>query len=168
MDDNTAMVEKTPGLVRFRLALEAKTEKTFTVIERRPAGTRISLGDLTDARIVQLVQRGTPDAEFRHALEPIVAKREEISSLESQLASLTASANEVRSDEQRLRENMQALGTTRDERALRQRYAKSLEAAEERLLALQADAKRASTDLDGKHSELSHLIATISFDLSGE
>jgi hypothetical protein len=168
IDPVPGMVENTAGLVRFRLTLDAKAETTFTVMEHRPTGTRISVGDIDEGRIAGWALRGIADSGVRRAIQPIVAKRQEIAVVESQLRSLDGQITGITSDEQRLRENMQALGPSKDERALRQKYTKTLDGNEDRLAALQADFKRVSADRDAKQAELSGLIATVTFELLGE
>ncbi len=168
IDPVPGTVENTAGLVRFRLTLDARAETTFTVMEHRPTGTRISVGDIDEGRIAGWVLRGISDSGMRRAIQPIVAKRQEVAAAESQLRSLDGQINGIQSDEQRLRENMQALGPSKDERALRQKYTKALDGDEDRLAALQTDFKRVSADRDAKQAELSGLIATVAFEILGE
>jgi hypothetical protein len=106
VDANPAAIETTAGLVRFKMSLGARREATFIVTERRPGETRVSVGELDDARVLSLVQRGAPDAELRRVVQPVMSKRSEVAAVLSRLASVDAQLNEIASDEQRLRENI--------------------------------------------------------------
>jgi hypothetical protein len=168
VDQNPGQIETTPGLTRFRVPLAPQHDATFEVNERRTTSTRITIADINDARIVDLVQRGAPDAALRRALQPLVAKRAEVTDREQALASVQQQIATIRSDQERIRENMKSLGTTKEERSLHQRYTRTLDTEEDQLAQLDADVKRITAERDDRRAELSRLIAALEFDLDAK
>ena len=165
IEPNAAAIETTSGQARFKLTLDGHRDDTFTVRERRVLQTRIAVGDFDEARLVALVQRGAAEIELRRAIAPIAAKRAELAGVEAELASTTSQSNAIVADEERLRANISALGTTKEDRALHQRYTRTLESDEDRLASLRAEVERLTADRGRKRVELSALIASLSFDL---
>jgi hypothetical protein len=165
VDKNPAQVETTPGLTRFKIQIAPQHDSTFEVTERRTTSTRIIIADMNEARIVDLVQRGAPDAALRRALQPVAAKQAEVAARERELASVQQQIAAITTDQERIRNNMKSLGTTREERALHQRYTRTLDSGEDQLGTLGADVKRLTADRDARRGELSALIASLEFDL---
>ena len=72
----------------------------------------------------------------------------------------------IASDQQRIRENIQALGSARQERALRERYTRELNAQEDQLRELQAQIAKLSTERDLRRAELSRLMQKLTFEVN--
>lgn len=165
IEHSSAQVENSASQARFRLVVDARKDMTFTVRERHPVQSTVSIAQFDDAQLASLVLRGAPDEELRRVFAPIFAKRVEVAAANDRLTAVTANVSRVTDDEQRLRENITTLGASKDDRSARQRYTTALAKDEDELAAIKADLARASTERDARQSELNAMIASLAFDL---
>ena len=135
---------------RFRLAVgPGKTEK-FVVKESRPSETAIYVSTITDSQVAAFVEEKTIKPEVEEALRRVIAKKNEISSVDQEMRSRQTEMEAIDRDQARLRENMKALKGSPEEKALLQRYTKQLDGQEDQLAAL----KKENADLQTKRATL--------------
>ena len=135
---------------RFRLAVgPGKTEK-FVVKESRPSETNIYVSTITDSQVAAFMEEKTIKPEVEEALRRVIAKKNEISSVDQEMRSRQTEMEAIDKDQGRLRENMKALKGSPEEKALLQRYTKHLDGQEDRLAAL----KKENADLQTKRATL--------------
>jgi hypothetical protein len=157
--------EVTAAAVRYRLPVAGRNEAALTVTERLIIETRHAVDELNDRLIASFSQGGIPDAEVRRALQPVVDAREAVAALERQLSELATQVTTIANDQARIRDNVQALGSSRQERSLRERYTRELNAQEDQLRDLQAEMARLSTERDLRRAELSRLMQKLTFEV---
>ena len=157
--------EVTAAAVRYRLPVAGRNEAALTVTERLIIETRHTVDELNDRLIASFSQGGIPDAEVRRALQPVVDAREAVAALERQLSELATQVTTIANDQARIRDNVQALGSSRQERSLRERYTRELNAQEDQLRDLQAEMARLSTERDLRRAELSRLMQKLTFEV---
>jgi hypothetical protein len=160
-----APLETTTTSARFRLPVAARSEATLTLSERRVTESRIGIEKIDDRLIAAYSQSGVPAEELRRALQPLLDARAQLAAVERQLTDLTAQVTTIASDQSRIRENIQALGTSRQERALVERYTRELAAQEDRLQELQTQLARVSAERDARRGELSQLMEKLAFEV---
>lgn len=135
---------------RFPLAVgPGKTEK-FVVKESRPSETAIYVSTITDSQVAAFVEENTIKPEVEEALRRVIAKKNEISSVDQGMRSRQTEMEAIDKDQGRLRENMKALKGSPEEKALLQRYTKQLDGQEDQLAAL----KKENADLQTKRATL--------------
>ena len=161
-----AAVETTVSTARFRLPVSARSEAALRISERTVSETRVTIDELDDEQIAAFVERGIPEEEFRRALQPLIDARSQAAAIERRVAGLTAQITTIANDQQRIRENIQALGSARQERALRERYTRELNAQEDQLRELQAQIAKLSTERDQRRAELSRLMQKLTFEVT--
>ncbi len=135
---------------RFRVAVApGKTEK-FVVKENRPAETSIYVSTITDSQVAAFVDEKSIKPALEEALRRVIAKKNEISSVEQEMRLRQTEMEAIDKDQARLRENMKALKGSAEEKALLLRYTKQLDGQEDR----QAELKKENADLQGKRVKL--------------
>jgi hypothetical protein len=156
--------ESTPGAERFRITVDAGKEATLAVREVSPGTTRIRVGDVTPALLAELTATGVSAEELQRTLRPVLEKKGELAAIERRLSEIDLERNRIGADQQRLRENMKALRGSDEERQLLQRYTRQLDDQETRLATLDQESRKVTADRAAAASELSRLIAAVSFE----
>jgi hypothetical protein len=156
--------ETVAGYYRFRLTVESKKTVELAVNEVRQLDTRYALTNLTDDQVAFFLKQKTISPEIEQALRKIVAQKNVIAGLDTQIRTRDAETKRIFDDQQRLRENMKALKGSVEEKALLQRYTKQLDDQESRLEVL----RREHADLEQKRqqaqAELNKMIEDLSVD----
>ena len=149
---------------RFRLAVgPGKTEK-FVVNESRPSETDIYVSTITDSQVAAFVEEKTIKPEVEEALRRVIAKKNEISSVDQEMRSRQTEMEAIDKDQARLRENMKALKGSPEEKALLQRYTKQLDGQEDRLAALKKENADLQTKRAALQAELNVIVQEIEMD----
>jgi hypothetical protein len=160
-----APAETTASAHRFRVPVAARAEATLSLTERLAGEARFSIDQMDDRLIASFGQRGVSVEELRRFLQPVIEARTRLADAERRSQELAAQVTSVGSDQERMRENIKALGTSRQERALKERYTRELGAQEDRLQALQKGVDAANTERDQRRSELSALMQKLTFEV---
>ena len=161
-----APAERTTVAARFALPVAARSEATLRITERRPGETRFTIDQIDDRLIASFGQRGVPVDELRLVLQPVIDARMRVAEIERQISDLTTEVTTIANDQQRVRDNIQALGSSRQERVLIERYTRELTAQEDRLDELQTQIARVSAERDARRLELSQLMQKLTFELT--
>ena len=157
--------ETAPGVYRFRVIVDPQETATLTVAESQLIATRVALTDLTDDHITLLVEQGVARPALEQALRPILDKKAEIATVQGEYQSRSAEVTRIERDQARLRENIQALGSSAEERALIGRYVQQLDAQEDRLEALRSEMAERTERLEVLQAELQELIELLSIEI---
>ncbi len=131
--------ESAPNVHRFRLTVAPKSTAMLAVEEQRVLETSYLVSNLTDDQLGLLVRQQALTPESERALRAVLAKKTEIGGVEAEIRSRTQERDQIFRDQERLRENLKALGTRTEERALVTRYTRQLEEQETRLDAIAKD-----------------------------
>jgi Carboxypeptidase regulatory-like domain len=163
-DDSTKADETTSNEYRFRESLEPKASAKLTVRESKPMETRYQLTNLTDDQIAVLVRQKSVNPEIEAALRKIVAQKDRVAALDTQLSDRGDETQKIYDDQQRLRENLKALKGSAEERALTQRYTQQLADQETRLEAIQRETADLQAKRDQAQTALNAMIENLTFD----
>jgi hypothetical protein len=163
---DSAPAETTASTARFRLPVAPRSEATLRVSERRVYESRLAIRQLDDRVIASFSQRGVSEEELRRVLQPVIDARSQLATVERQLSGLTTQVTSIASDQQRIRENIQALGTSKQERSLRDRYTRELTTQEDRLAELQGQIEKVSAERDRRQADLSRVTQQLAFDVT--
>jgi hypothetical protein len=158
-----AAAETTASVARYRLPVASKGEATLTIEERRGGETRYSIDQVDDRLIATFATRGVAPETLRRAMQPVFDKRAELAAADRRVNELTAQITSIAQDQERVRQNLQALKGSAEEKALVKRYTGELNAQEDRLMALRSDLTGATTERDTRRKELSQLVQQLSF-----
>jgi len=158
-----AAAETTATAARYRVPVAAKGEATLTISERRVNDTRYSIDQVDDRLVTTITQRGIAPDALRRALQPVLDKRAEVAGADRQVADLNGQITTIGQDQQRVRENMQVLKGSAEEKALVKRYTTQLTEQEDRLATLRKELTDATIRRDTRRAELTQLIQQLTF-----
>jgi cell division protein FtsB len=91
---------------------------------------------------------------MQQAFHRILDQKNQVSQLETQIATRHTELDAITKDQARLRENMKALKGSAEEKALLQRYTRQLDSQEDRLSALNSQI----ADLESKKAQADELL----------
>ena len=159
-------VETTASAARYKLPVGARSEAALQISERQVGESRFGIGQVDDRLLATFGQRGVSPDEMRRALQPLFDARAQLAASDGRLASLTSQLAAIASDQQRLRENIKALGSSREQRSLIERYTRELNAQEDQLAQLRADISTTTAQRDAQRTSVAELIQKLSFEVT--
>ncbi len=124
----------------------------------RPDVASYQVASLSDDQVALFVRQRAITPEVEQALRPILAKKREIATVNSEIALREDQRKEIFSDQERLRENLKALKGTAEEKALVARYTRQLDEQESRLDALKKETADRETLRQKLQAELNAMI----------
>jgi hypothetical protein len=154
-------VETTPAWYRFRLTIAPKTTATMVVEERHPFQAQFTISTITDDLITVLVREQALSATMEAALRDVMTRKAEIAKLTAEIVARQAELEAITRDQQRLRENMQALKGSREERDLLQRYVRQLGEQETRLETVRTELTRLTAAQQHAQADLATFIQSL-------
>lgn len=156
--------ETAPGTYRFRLPVAPKSTATLTVEELRPAETTYQVTNVTDDQVGMFVRQNTLTPEVEKALRAILAKKNEIGGVGTEIDARNAEVEQIFKDQERLRENLKSLGGRTEEKALVGRYTRQLDEQETRLETIKREIAERELRRQTLQAELDAMIQALSFD----
>ncbi|HEY4838688.1 MAG TPA: carboxypeptidase regulatory-like domain-containing protein [Candidatus Acidoferrales bacterium] len=141
--------EESATAYRFRVEVKSKETKDFVVEEDHPHSATIKVSNISQQLVETYVRQKELTPEMEKFFRQIVAQKDAIAKLDADLKQRQEELNSIGTDQSRVREDLQALKGTVEEKALAQRYVKELDEQETRLAAL----KQEIIDLQGKRKQ---------------
>lgn len=132
-DETPKPVEKTQNAYRFRVEVPARQKLELEIGEHRALMDRYAISNLTPRDLELFVSRRYLDESSRAALETIISLKGQIADIGKELKELESEAEEISTDQDRLRENIKALGETAQARQLITRYVSKANDQESRI-----------------------------------
>jgi prefoldin subunit 5 len=142
---------------QYRFALEAKPAATTALVveEERVEHQLTALTNVEDASIQLYLSATTVSPKVKQALTEIVKRKGAIADAERKCAELERQAQEITTEQSRIRQNMERLDRTGD---LYQRYVKKFSDQEDQLERLRTEATQARTQLDTLRKSLNEYL----------
>lgn len=162
--ETPAPVENTEHFYRFRFEVPAKTVEEFTVRERIVRSSRHVLKDTARSKLSMWLDRKYIDNKTWRTLEGVVQLTEKISQIQRDIKDKEDTIKAVFKNQERVRENLQALGNTTDEQGLRELYIAKLASEEETLAQSEADIETLKAEKDKTESHLNTQLKAIEFE----
>jgi hypothetical protein len=159
-------IEMTDNYIRFEVKAVGRQATTFAVREMRESWESMSVSSLTPDLIVVFADKKYVSQDTRRQLEKMVALKSEIAAIDQELKSLEKGRDGIFKDQKRLRENLQGLGQTTEEKDLRSTYVKQLSQQETHLEKQREREKALERQREAKQGELNKLIAALEQDSS--
>jgi Carboxypeptidase regulatory-like domain len=138
--------ETTEEYQRFKVLVAPKTTTQFSVSEELPESYTYVLTNITTTDIQVFVKSNYLTPEMKQSLEGIAELKTRIATLSRDLAEKQAEINTITRDQERMRENLRALGKTDEEKLLVQRYAGKIAQGEDQLERLRQEEKRSQEE----------------------
>jgi len=142
--------ETAANAYRFRVQVAPKASSLLSIEELRAIDTSYQVTNFTDDQLAMFVRQRVLTPEVEQALRGIIAKKGEVAAVNSELADRMRETDQIFKDQERLRENLKALGTRTEEKALVGRYTRQLDEQETRLDVI----KREIAEREAKRAKL--------------
>jgi hypothetical protein len=156
--------ETTASYYRFRLPVDAGKTAELKVEEYSPSETTYALTNITDDQIKLWTSQRTIKPELEQTFRKLLAKKAEISAIDSQIGIRRAEIQQITLEQQRIRDNMKALKGSAEEKALTQRYVQSLNTQEDRMVSLNREIKDLASQRSQRDEELRVMALGITLD----
>ena len=145
--------ETTPALYRFRVVVSTTATERLHVGERHTLYTKYALLSSSEDQLIALLRQDGDPPSVLAALQPVFEAKRRVADLQMQLSVKAGEINTITSDQNRLRQNLSALKSSAEERALIKRYTSELNAQEDRIATLKMEsealeARRAAAGVD--------------------
>ena len=144
--------------------MKPKTTTNFAVQEETPQESSFAVSSVTPEQIAIWVRERSIDPEIEKSLEAIAAKKNEISDITQRIAASDKGQSAIFQDQERVRSNLQRLGHTPEEAALRQRYIRQLEEQENRLGTIRKEREKLESSRVAAQKQLDEMIRNLSVD----
>ncbi len=159
--DTPAPSEVTDHFWRFKLAVPAGKVTTFSVTELSEQYESIHLPGLARIEVEDMISGKLIPKADEASLLSVADLAEEIRRAEENVSKTEGELKRIMSGQQRLRENLDALGKSTDEAQLRQRYVTKLAAEEDRIESLQQEVSQLRDEIEHKRTELERRIDAV-------
>jgi hypothetical protein len=155
--------EKSGNYYRFKINMDQKAAISFTVQEERIVSQRISLDSITENEIRVWMSGADMDDKTREKLAPLVSLARNIAESSKRIRSFDSTKVSIYGSQNRVRQNLSALGSSAAEAGLRQRYVNQMEEQEDQLAGLDRQLSSEKIKLDQLQSRFSEMISSIEF-----
>lgn len=157
LDGDTKPQESTPDAYRFRVVAQAGETVRLHVGQRHTLSTRYALLTANEQQVTALLRDSGDAGRVRTALQPVFDAKRRVAALDTEINPQRDEITRIESDQARLRQNLQALKNSTEERALVKRYTGELNTEEDRIgtlrgtiVTLQTERDAAQRDLEAK------------------
>jgi len=157
-------LETTDDLYRFEVALPAKKQVSFEVVEEQPGEVSYALTNLTPDRIQFFVRQKYIDQKTRALLEEVASLQAEINALQGRVAKMQKERDDIFRDQERLRNNLKSLGQSESERTYREDLVKKLRAGDTRAEDLDRSINAATDEIQKKQQTLNDKLRDMTFE----
>lgn len=162
--DTAKPFETTDSFYRFRFDVAGEGSIEFTVIEQGDRYESVALTSLSRDQVATWVQSRYIDAQTERALSEIVEKNERVAAIDRDVLVHEREIAVIHQNQARVRENLGALGQSRDEQKLRERYVGELSRDEDRLAALSAAIATGRAQREQADGELRQKVSQLTLD----
>jgi hypothetical protein len=156
--------EVTENYWRFKFALPAKQVTRFVVRQRHLLHRRHSLYDIGDQQLAHWLEQRYFDARTAGVLGQVAELRQRTAGLEQQLQHLEKERGTIHAGQQRIRENLQALGDRSSEKELRERFVRTLNTQEDRLEQIDRQVHEQTAARDHAREQINALLVQLEYD----
>ena len=157
--------ETSPSAYRFRVKVGPQQTEQLEFDEVHSFGATYQLTNVTPEQIALFVHQGSINPKIESALEPIIKQKDEVAEYAEQLTELAAKLNGIFEDQKRLRENLQALKGSAEERTLAQRYTSELNRQEDELSSLRKQRDEAQVKHESAQAQLNDMMEKLDMEV---
>lgn len=141
--------ETTEQFYRFKVTVAPNSSTQLAVTEELPEVSQFALSNVTPNDIAIYVKSNYLTPQMKQALENVVELKSQIAALNRQLSDKQAEIGTINKDQERMRENLKALGKTDEEKLLVQRYVGKIAQGEDQLEKLRLEEKKLFEERSG-------------------
>ncbi len=164
LHDSDAPHEVTDNFWRFRLVLPPAKVTRHVVRERRVNARGYNLVDGPKEVIQALIAQRYFDARTEKALRDLGEVQRKDTETLARLNQSEVERKTIDNEQQRIRENLKALGDRPSEKDLRERFVRTLQAQEDRLEQMHQEEKRMKAEREAYQKAAKDLVAQLDYD----
>ncbi|MCI0665357.1 MAG: carboxypeptidase regulatory-like domain-containing protein [Acidobacteria bacterium] len=157
-------VETAESLYRFKVTVPANSTINFSVNEELPETSTTRLSNITTENIEVFVKSNYLTAQMKQAMEAIVDLKAKINLLGRALSVRQAEITSIAKDQERMRENLRALGKSEEEKQLTQRYVGRISQGEDQLERLRQEEKQLIAEQNNLQQQLDDQIRKLAIE----
>jgi hypothetical protein len=158
-------LETTDSFYRFKVTVAAGSTAQFTVSEELPDVNTFAISNMTSDTLKLWIAEGYLNAATRQAIEAIFELKTKAGALSYDLKEKQTEMNAVAKDQERMRDNLRALGKTDEEKQLVQRYVAKLAQGEDQLERLRAEEKRLTEERTATQKQVDERLQKLAMEL---
>jgi len=155
---------KSQSFYRFRVELKPNETRELVVAERERGIESYVLSNITPDHIQLFISRRYIDDVTRNALQNILDLKARLATAQSRIAAIEGEIAEIGADQERLRENIEALAKTPEARQLIARYIQKADQQETRLEQLAKEKQAAEAESARLQSQLDAMLRALSLE----
>jgi hypothetical protein len=150
--------EETPNYYRWKIVLEPRKSREFTVKLRRLISSQLKVVGLSSALIEDYFNRNLITEEENSFLKRVAELQSKVNEIEVEMNDLEREKQEIFRYQERLRENLKVLGNTRQEAELKERYISTLSGQEDRIQEIYVRLKELNEEREKTKREIDKII----------
>jgi hypothetical protein len=156
--------ETTEKYHRFKIVVEPKTTTQFSVSEELPESHTYALNNITTNDIQVFVKSNYLTPEMKQSLEDVAELKAQVAATSREIAEKQGEINTITKDQERMRENLRALGKTEEEKQLVQRYVSKIAQGEDQLERLRQEDKKLQGEKNNLQRQLDERVKKLAID----
>ncbi len=156
--------ETTDNFYRFKVTVQPNASTQLHVTEELPDVTTFAISNVTTNDIEIYVKANYLTPAMKQTLESVVEMKVQISALNRQLAEKRLEITGITRDQERMRENLKAMGKSEEEKQLVQRYVGKIAQGEDQLERLRLEEKKLIEEKDSRQNQLEDRIRKLAME----
>src|SRR6266542_2300748 len=157
-------VETTEEYYRFKVVVAPKTTTQFSVSEELPESHTYALTNITTNEIQVFVKSNYLTPEMKQSLEGVTELKAQVAATSREISEKQGEINTITRDQERMRENLRALGKTDEEKQLVQRYVAKIAQGEDQLERLRQEEKKLQDQRNNLQRQLDERVKKLAMD----
>lgn len=162
--DTATPHEITENFWRFRFVIPARKVTAFVVKQQFLSQFQHGLVDIGDNHLHLWMEQRYFDAPTLAALREVVELRKQAGRAEQRIVLLQQEREAIHAEQKRIRENLQSLGDRSTEKDLRERFVRTLNEQEDRLIGLEKETKSQIQLRDGCREKIEAALEKLAYD----
>ncbi|MCS6864952.1 MAG: hypothetical protein RMJ56_06180 [Gemmataceae bacterium] len=158
--------ETTENSWRFRFTIAPKTTTKFVVHQQKTFYRSWNLKDITDQQLGAWIAAKYLDKTSEKALRELLAQQQTLSRIEEKLQQLRQERENIFNEQERIRQNLSALGDRASDRELRERFVAILSQQEDQLALIRKDEQKLHNERNAAREQLDDLLGKFHFETS--
>jgi hypothetical protein len=157
-------VETTEEYHRFKVVVAPKTTTQFSVSEELPESHTYALTNVTTNDIQVFVKSNYLTPEMKQSLEDVTELKAQVAATSREISNKQGEITAITRDQERMRENLRALGKTEEEKQLVQRYVAKIAQGEDQLEKLRQEEKKLQDERNNLQRQLDERVKKLAMD----
>lgn len=157
-------IETTEQYHRFKVTVPPNSATQFAVNEELPEINTFALSNITPDNIAVFVKSNYLSPQMKQSLESIIDLKAQIAALTRSIGEKQVEIGQIAKDQERMRENLRALGKTEEEKQLVQRYVAKLAQGEDQLERLRQEEKKLAEERNTLQRQLDERVRKLALE----